>query len=162
MSINSINYKKNKIIFNDLINKDYKIKKDSQSKNKLIITTSDKIIKCNYILLLIEKKINNKDSLIIWSDFNPYIDQYTRHFSKIVRFTLKNEYILDYSKQIITKKNLEEMIKKLIKHQYNFIGITDHDGYDNYNSYNINCNWILTNKESDMIEYYMITDIIYY
>ena len=39
-----------------------------------------------------------------------------------------------------------------------------------YNQYNfldksgksINCNWILTNKMNDLVEYYMITDIIYY
>ena len=42
MSINSINYKKNKMIFGELIDKHYKIKKDSIDKNTLMIISNNK------------------------------------------------------------------------------------------------------------------------
>ena len=102
-----------------------------------------------------DKNIVLSDSLIIWSDSNPYIDQYTREISKIIRDTLRinNKYLLDQNNQLIVKKDLHDLIKNLIKNQYNFL---DKSGKS------INCNWVLTSNRHNENEYYMITDIIYY
>ena len=163
MSINSINYKKNKMIFTELIGKKYVIKKDSYDKNLLIIQSDDKEIKCKYLLFLTEKNLkkspDNKsilpDSLIMWSDSNPYIDQYTREMSKIIRNTMiKNKkYLLAQNNQLILKKDLCDLVNSLIKNQYNFL---DELGKS------INCNCILMSNYDNINEYYMITDIIYY
>jgi len=163
MSINLINYKKNKMIFNELIGKKYKIIKDSNDKNLLIIQSNNKEIKCKYLLFLTEKilatsvkdKTNLPDSLIIWSDSNPYIDQYTREISKIIRETLEKDknYLLAQNNQLILKRDLQDLVNSLIKNQYNFL---DKSGKS------INCNWVLTSKRENISEYYMITDIIYY
>lgn len=157
MSINLINYKKNKMIFKELIDKNYKIKKDTNDNQSLLIYSNHKEIKCNCIMFMIEKIINEakNESLIIWSDSNPYIDQYTRGISEIIRNTMIKEknYILAQSNQIIKKNDLQDLINNLIKNQYNFLDKTGKS---------INCNWILTNKTNEIIEYYMITDIIYY
>ncbi len=157
MSINLINYKKNKMIFKELMDKNYKIKKDVNDNQILYIQSNNKEIKCKCIMFMIEKIINekNQDSLIIWSDSNPYIDGYTREISKIIRNTIHNEieYVIKKSTQIITKNDLQNLINNLIKNQYSFL---DKSGKT------INCNWILINMSNGNIEYYMITDIIYY
>lgn len=157
MSINSINYKKNKMIFSELIGENYKIKKDSHDKNTLLIYSNNKEIKCKCIMFMIEKNINekNKESLILWSDSNPYIDQYTREISEIIRISLQREksYLLNQNNQIITKNDLLDLMNNLIKNQYNFL--------DKYGK-SINCNWVLTYEQNQMREYYMISDIIYY
>ena len=145
------------MIFSELINKNYKIKKDSSDKNTLLIFSNHKEIKCRCIMFMVEKNINdkNQESLIVWSDSNPYIDQYTREISEIIRTVLQkdNSYLLDKNNQIISKKDLENLIKDLIKNQYNFL---DKSGKS------INCNWVLTNEQNQTIEYYMLSDIIYY
>ena len=150
MSINSINYKKNKIIFNKLLEKKYIITKDSNDKHLLMIKTNDKQIKCKSIMFL--TLFNN---MIVWSDLNPFIDQYTKEISQIIREKIFNEkkYIINEKTQNIKIENLNDMINNLIKNQYNFI---DKSGKS------INCNWILTNINNGLTEYYMITDIIYY
>jgi hypothetical protein len=165
MSINSINYNKNKLIFSNLIGEKYKINKDPYDKHKLIIQSNGKQIKCNCILFMIEKELTDKnndkkdvkntDSLIIWSDSNPYIDQYTREISKIIRgvLSINKDYLLDQNNQLISKKDLQDLIKNLIKNQYNFLDKT---------GTSINCNWVLTSIRQNINEYYMITDIIYY
>jgi hypothetical protein len=156
MSINSINYKKNKMIFSELIGKKYKIRKDSIDKSTLSIYSNNKEIKCKYIMFMMEKlNDKNQESLIIWSDSNPYIDQYTREISKIIRNTLQKEksYILNQNNQTITKNNLLDLINNLIKNQYNFL--------DKFGK-SINCNWVLTENQNQMKEYYMLSDIIYY
>jgi hypothetical protein len=165
MSVNSINYKKNKMIFSKLIGEKYKIKKDPYDKSILIIQSNDKEIKCKCILFLIEKELNKSannekdiilsDSIIMWSDSNPYIDQYTREISKIIRDILRinNKYLLDQNNQLIVKNDLHDLIKNLIKNQYNFLDKTGKS---------INCNWVLSSNRQNGNEYYMITDIIYY
>jgi hypothetical protein len=163
MSINLINYKKNKMIFSELVGEKYKIKKDSYDKNLLTIKSDNKEIKCKYLLFLTEKIINKPtkqndllvDSLIIWSDSNPYIDQHTRNTSKIIRKTMikDKKYLLTNNNQLILKKDLQDLINSLIKNQYNFL---DKSGKS------INCNWVLTSNYDNINEYYMITDIIYY
>ena len=157
MSINSINYKKNKMIFSELIDMNYKIKKNLSDKNILMIYSNDKEIKCKYIMFMIEKNINVKEkkSLIIWSDSNPYIDQYTREISEIIRNTLHQDkkYLQNQQNQIINKKDLQDLINDLIKNQYSFL---DKMGKS------INCNWIIINEQNQTKEYYMLSDIIYY
>ena len=157
MSINLINYKKNKMIFNELVGENYKIKKNSQDKNIITIQSNNKNIKCKYVMFLIEKNINDKNqqSLIIWSDSNPYIDQYTREISEIIRNILLKEkkYLINQNNQLIIKNDLNDLINNMIKNQYNFL---DKSGKS------INCNWVLTYKQNDIQEYYMLTDIIYY
>ena len=157
MSINLINYKKNKMIFSKLIGEDYQIKKDVYDKNTLIIHSNYKEIKCKCVMFMVEKviSINKKESLLLWSDSNPYIDLHTREISEIIRTRLQKdlEYLLNQNNQLITKSDLENLISNLIKNQYNFL---------DKNGKSINCNWILTTKANDIIEYYMITDIIYY
>ena len=156
MSINSINYKKNKMIFSELIGKKYKIRKDSIDKSTLSIYSNNKEIKCKYIMFMMEKlNDKNQESLIIWSDSNPYIDKYTREISEIIRNTLQKEksYILNQNNQTITKNNLLDLINNLIKNQYNFL--------DKFGK-SINCNWVLTENQNQMKEYYMLSDIIYY
>lgn len=163
MSVNLVNYKKNKLIFNEMIGEKYKIKKDSYDKNLLTIYSNNKEIKCRYLLFLIEKELKKPtmdksilpDSLVIWSDSNPYIDQYTREISEIVRETLvkHKKYLLSQNNQLILKTDLQDLVNSLIKNQYNFL---DKSGKS------INCNWVLTSNRDNMNEYYMITDIIYY
>lgn len=162
MSANLINYEKNKMIFSELIGKKYKVIKNSNDKHILTIISADKEIKCKYILLLFERKYKKK-SQIIWSDYNPFIDQYTRKVSEIIRNCMRNnlKYISNSNNQFIDHKNLKNLIQNMISHQYNFL--------DSYGQC-INCNWILLNDKNINIndnnqiitEYYMITDIIYY
>ena len=162
MIANLINYKKNKMLFGELIGNNYKIKKDPDDKHVLMIQTPEKEIKCKYILLIFERKYNNK-SQIIWSDYNPFIDQYTKSISCIIRKSLANTYkcLTNENNQIISDTDLKNVMKELIKNQYNFL---DDKGQS------INCNWILTNERTIKVnnlthvitEYYMITDIIYY
>lgn len=164
MSINTINYNKNKMIFSKLIGEKYKIKKDPYDKNILTIQFEGKDVKCKYLLFIIEKDFAKKtqpkndvnaNSLIMWSDGNPYVDQYTRDISRIIRsiMIVNKNYLINQPKQVILKSDLRDLINSLIKNQYNFL--------DNIGK-SINCNWILTAKYNDTIEYYMITDIIYY
>lgn len=151
------------MIFSELIGEKYKIKKDLHDKNILTIRSNDKDIKCKYLLFLTEKilKKSNSDkfilpnSLIIWSDSNPYIDQYTREISEIMRNTLEKykKYLLSQNNQLILKSDLQDLVNSLIKNQYNFL---DKLGKS------INCNWVLINNHDNINEYYMITDIIYY
>jgi hypothetical protein len=145
------------MIFSELLDTKYKISKDANDKQNLLIHTNNKEIKCKSIMFMTSKIIDNKtkDNLILWSDSNPYIDQYTREISKTIRTTMYKEkkYILEQNNQLITTDDLENLINSLIKNQYNFI---------DKNGKSINCNWILTNTTESYIEYYMITDIIYY
>jgi hypothetical protein len=137
MSINTINYVKNKMIFNKILNENYTIKKELLDKNIILINSNGREIKCKCIMFLIEK-----DKKILWSDSNPYNDQYTKEISEIIRNTAGKE-----------RDELKNLINKMIKNQYNFI---------DKNGKSINCNWIITNKYNNITEYYMITDIIYY
>lgn len=154
-------YKQNKIIFNKIITQKYNIKKDPYKKNILYIYTNNKKIKCEYILFLIENKLDNKSdnksynkSIIIWSDSNPYIDNYTRNISFIIRNNLlkTKKYLINQNTQLILRNDLDNLVKDLIKNKIIFM----------YLNNKINCEWILINSINDIIEYYMIIDIIYY
>ena len=158
--MNNHDYKKNKIIFNKIIGEKYKIKKDPNEKNILLIESKDKKIKCKYIMFLIENPINNTNkknakSIIMWSDSNPYIDIYTQEMSQIIRKKLllaDDNNLIDQNNQIIFKQDLDNLIKILIKNQFVF---SDKNNNDNY------CQWIITNNNNNNIEYFMITEIIY-
>jgi hypothetical protein len=154
-------FTKNKIIFNKIITNKYKIKKDPDEKNILFIINEEKNIKCKYILFMIEKVIhinkNDEDlskSIIIWSDSNPYIDIYTQQVSHNIRSKLlnTNNNLINNSNQLILKKDLNNLIKFMIKNQTNFT----------IDESNIYCQWIITNNLNNIVEYLMITDIIYY
>ena len=153
-------YTKNKLIFNKIIGGKYKIKKDPNEKNILFIESKDKKIKCKYIMFLIENPINNTNkhnpkSIIMWSDSNPYIDIYTQEMAQIIRKKLllvDNNNLIDQNNQIIFKEDLDNLIKILIKNQFVF---SDKNNNDNY------CQWIITNNNNNIIEYFMITEIIY-
>jgi hypothetical protein len=158
--MNNHDYTKNKLIFNKIIGEKYKIKKDPNEKNILFIESKDKKIKCKYIMFLIENPINNTNkqkakSIIMWSDSNPYMDIYTQELSQIIRKKLllsDNNNLIDQNNQIIFKEDLDNLIKILIKNQFVF---SDKNNNDNY------CQWIITNNNNNIIEYFMITEIIY-
>ena len=145
------NYKRNKFLFNKIIKKNYKLKRDKNDNTILLINTSDNIIKCKYIFFLVKY---NEDNKIQWSDFNPFIDQKTRLQSSVIRKNLSNIYddILDEKTQNISNKKFNNIIKDLIKNSNSFE--KNHEKW--------NCDWILTNKYKDYTEYYMITNIIYF
>jgi hypothetical protein len=157
--MNNNNYTKNKIIFNKIISSKYKIKKDMNEKNILFIESDEKKIKCKYIMFLIENPINitnkqNPKSIIMWSDSNPYIDIYTQELTQIIRKKIltNNNNLIDQNNQIIFKEDLNNLIKNLIKNQFVFA---------DKNNNNIYCQWIITNNNNNIIEYFMITEIIY-
>ena len=129
-------------LFKHLTNIDYKIVKDKNNNNILHITYNNNEIKCYYILLFIRDKDNN----ILWSDMNPYIDQYTNNIVKLIK---KNINVFDV---VINDKILYYILIKIKNIKYNKI--------KEFN--NISCEWILSNNYDNYIEYYMITNIIYY
>ena len=63
-----------------------------------------------------------------------------------------NINLIDQNNQIIFKQDLDNLIKILIKNQFVF---SDKNNIDNY------CQWIITNNNNNIIEYFMITEIIY-
>jgi hypothetical protein len=100
------------------------------------------------------KPTKNKKSIIMWSDSNPYIDIYTQELSEIIRKNLllsDNNNLIDQNNQIIFKNDLDNLIKILIKNQFIFADKNNNDIY---------CQWIITNN-NNIIEYFMITEIIY-
>jgi hypothetical protein len=132
----------NNNLFKHLIKINYKINKDKNNNNILYIIYDNNEIKCYYILLFIRDNNNN----ILWSDMNPYIDQYTNNIVKLIR---NNININDIK---INDKKLYNILTKIKNIKYNKI--------KEFN--NITCEWILSNNYNNYIEYYMITNIIYY
>jgi hypothetical protein len=145
-----INYKD---IFKNILKDKYTI--GFEKKNNDVIIINDNI-KCKYILIFIEKKINKDISLIMWSDTNKFSDEKTKLISKDIRNILLKEkkYLLDQNNQLIIINDLIDLIETIIK---------------NHNKINnIDTIWIINNKltsetrNNDIIEYYLITDIINY
>lgn len=143
-------YQQNKFIFNKLVNKNYKLKKAKNDKNILYIITPNVQIKCNYIFFLIRYK-NDK---IQWNNINPFIDNKTKNQTIVIhnKMTKLYEKINNNDTQYINYDDFNNIIKDLIKNNENF----------NENNDKWSCNWILTNKNNEYTEYYMITNIIYY
>lgn len=145
---NNNNYERNKLIFTKLIGNNYVIIKDTFDKSILTIKQpTNKNIKCKYILFLVIK-----NNVFKWSDENQYIDNYTREITKNIKYIISQQNI---NININTNKtnNIDDILNFMIHNQITF------NSHDNKQ---ITCNWILINKHSDTIEYYMITDIIYY
>jgi hypothetical protein len=145
-----INYKD---IFKNILKDKYTI--GFEKKNNDVIIINDNI-KCKYILIFIEKKINKDISLLMWSDTNKFSDEKTKLISKDIRNILLKEkkYLLDQNNQLIIINDLVDLIETIIK--------------NNNKINNIDTIWIINNKlksetsNNDIIEYYLITDIINY
>jgi len=121
------NYNRNKLLFNTLLNNNYKIKKITN--NLLNIIVDNTKIQCKYILLF---TIINKN--ILWADENPFNDKLTKDKIKLIKSKLDEHKIKN--------NEIYKIINFLLK-------------YDNNQ-------WILTNKKNNILEYYIITEIIYY
>ena len=145
-----INYKN---IFKNILKNKYTIKFEKKYNDIIIINDN---IKCKFILIFIEKKINKDISLLMWSDTNKFSDEKTKLISKGIRdFLLKDKkYLLDQNNQLIINNDLVDLIETIIKNN-KIINDTE-------------TIWIINNKLSsefistnnDVIEYYLITDII--
>jgi hypothetical protein len=140
-----IKYKNNKDFFKYLLNLKYSIQKHQNKKDILYIIFDDKRIKCNYILLFVEN-IKKNNSELIWYDDNIFADQYTRTINKFIKnIILANFNNINFN--AVSNNDITNILKFII----------------NYNFENINCEWILTNNlKKNLIEYYIITEIVYY
>jgi hypothetical protein len=145
-----INYKN---IFKNILKNKYTIKFEKKYNDIIIINEN---IKCKFILIFIEKKINKDISLLMWSDTNKFSDEKTTKISKEIRNILLKDkkYLLDQNNQLIINNDLVDLIETIIKNN-KIINDTE-------------TIWIINNKLSsefittnnDVIEYYLITDII--
>ena len=147
-----INYKD---IFKNILKDKYTIKFD-KSNNDIIIINDQ--IKCKYILIFIEKKINNDSVLLMWSDTNKFSDDKTKLISKEIRNSLLKEkkYLLDQNNQLIINSDLVDLIETIIKNNKK---INDIDTIWIINN-NLSSEFISNNN--NIIEYYLITEIIHF
>jgi hypothetical protein len=146
---------KYKDIFKNILKDKYTIKFD-KSNNDIIIINDQ--IKCKYILIFIEKKINNDYVLLIWSDTNKFSDDKTKLISKEIRNSLLKEkkYLLDQNNQLIINSDLVDLIETIIKNNKK---INDIDTIWIINN-NLSSEFISNNN--NIIEYYLITEIIHF
>jgi hypothetical protein len=144
---------KYKDIFKNILKDKYTIKFDKKYNDIIIINDH---IKCKYILIFIEKKINNDVTLLMWSDTNKFSDDKTKLISKEIRDSLlkDKEYLLDQNNQLIINKDLIDLIETIIKNNKK---INDIDTIWIINN-NLSSEFISNNN--NIIEYYLITDII--
>ena len=148
-----------KIIFKNILDNKYKIKKVSN--NILNIIYDKKTVKCKYFLLLTEKYISNDISLIIWADANPYIDKITVTIANNTRKILISDkkYLLNNNNQLIKKNDFTDLINTLIKNNYKIK--LDYDDQKDNQDQSYTCIWIISNNvSSDYNEIYMITELI--
>ena len=144
-------YNNIKSFFNYIINKKYEIIKDPHSNEIMKIIYDNNEIKCKYVLLFsIETSNKENNNNIIWSNNNQYIDQKTREISLFIKNSL--ELKKKYNWDNITKKELLSIINIIIKDNLII----------NYENENIYPMWIITGNITNFIQYYMITDIVYY
>ena len=156
-----------KIIFNNLLQNNYKIKKENNELLFIFYINKDNNsfneynkIKCKYYHIITQKNITIDTSLIIWNDSNPYNDNITKEISKYLRniLLLKKKYLINCNNQLIFNNDLKNLINTIIKDNIEFT----------IKNNIINCIWIISNKLkdsnnlNDVIEYYLITEIIYY
>ena len=146
---------KYKDIFKNILKDKYTIKFD-KSNNDIIIINDQ--IKCKYILIFIEKKINNDYVLLMWSDTNKFSDDKTKLISKEIRNSLLKEkkYLLDQNNQLIINSDLVDLIETIIKNNKK---INDIDTIWIINN-NLSSEFISNNN--NIIEYYLITEIIHF
>ena len=144
-----INYNDAKKIFNYIIKKNYKIKRDESNIEILYIENNDKIMKCKYILIF---TIDNKK--LIWSYENIYFDQKTKIISKLIEQNIKLN--IDYSN--LNPNELLKIINNILKNENKIF----------FNNNLITPIWILsqnlliTEKNINLIQFYLITEIIYF
>jgi hypothetical protein len=118
----------------------YKIKKDNESNNIIYIHIGEKQIKCNYLLLFVE--INNK---LLWSCDNIFTDPKTQNITRVIKENLSKN-----NKSLLKNNKIYEIIKTIKN--------SKKEDLDNNK-----CEWILSkNIDENCVEYYMITDIIYF
>lgn len=118
----------------------YKIKKDNESNNIIYIHINEKQIKCNYLLLFVE--INNE---LLWSCDNIFTDPKTQKITKIIKENLNKN-----NKSLLKNNKIYEIIKTIKN--------SKKEDLDNNK-----CEWILSkNIDENYVEYYMITNIIYF
>lgn len=144
-------YENIKNFFNYIIEKKYQIIKDPNSNDIMKIIYDNNEIKCKYILLFTIERLN-KDR-IIWSYSNPYIDQKTKTISLFIKETLDNynsKKIFDWNN--LSDKNLYQIINLIIRYNLKI----------NWNNEIINPIWIILGDNKHFVQYYMITDIVYF
>jgi hypothetical protein len=138
-------YNNNKNLFNYIIKHDYKIIKDNNNFDNIIIKYDNKEILCEYLLLF-----SRLDNVLIWSNENPYIDQKTNYIITIIKNNIESLYNFNYSN--ISDKNIIEIMNYVLKNNFQI----------KYNDKIINLLWILTDKVGNIIQYYIVTKLIYF
>ena len=144
-------YNNIKTFFKYILEKEYLIIKDPNSTEIIKITYDNNEVKCKYVLLF---SIENNEQInkLIWSYDNPYIDQKTKIISLLVknRIEQKKKYNWDNFNQ----KELLNIINIIIKENLQINLEVEGEI--------INPSWIITGNIKNIIQYYMIIDIIYY
>ena len=145
---------KYKDIFKNILKDKYTINFDKKNNDIIIINDH---IKCKYILIFIEKKINNDIVLLMWSDTNKFSDDKTKLISKEIRNSLLKEkkYLLDQNNQLIINNDLVDLIETIIKNNKKINDIETIWIINNNLS-----SEIVSNNNNNIIEYYLITEII--
>ena len=140
---------KYKDVFKNALKDKYNLQFDKSNSDDIIIINND--IKCKYTLLFITKNISKNLFLLIWNDSNVYSDETSKKISKNIReffITDKDEkkYLLNQNNQLIYENDLQNLIKSIIQNKKKIN--------------NINTIWIVSNSESSINKFYLITEII--
>ena len=137
---------KYKDVFKNALKDKYTIKFDKSNTDDIIIINND--IKCKYTLLFITKNISKNLFLLIWNDSNIYSDETSKKISKNIRefFINQKKYLQNQNNQLIYENDLQNLIKSIIQ--------------NNKKINNINTVWIVSNSESTINKFYLITEII--
>jgi hypothetical protein len=140
---------KYKDVFKNALKDKYNLQFDKSNTDDIIIINND--IKCKYSLLFITKNISKNLFLLIWNDSNVYSDVTSKNISKNIReffITDKDnkKYLLNQNNQLIYENDLQNLIKSIIQNKKKIN--------------NINTIWIVSNSESSINKFYLITEII--
>ena len=140
---------KYKDVFKNALKDKYNLQFDKSNTDDIIIINND--IKCKYSLLFITKNISKNLFLLIWNDSNVYSDETSKNISKNIReffITDKDDkkYLLNQNNQLIYENDLQNLIKSIIQNKKKIN--------------NINTIWIVSNFESSINKFYLITEII--
>ena len=140
---------KYKDVFKNALKDKYNLQFDKSNTDDIIIINND--IKCKYSLLFITKNISKNLFLLIWNDSNVYSDVTSKNISKNIReffITDKDDkkYLLNQNNQLIYENDLQNLIKSIIQNKKKIN--------------NINTIWIVSNSESSINKFYLITEII--
>jgi hypothetical protein len=140
---------KYKDVFKNALKDKYNLQFDKSNTDDIIIINND--IKCKYSLLFITKNISKNLFLLIWNDSNVYSDETSKNISKNIREFFINDkddkkYLLNQNNQLIYENDLQNLIKSIIQNKKKIN--------------NINTIWIVSNSESSINKFYLITEII--